>query len=111
MEGESPTLNGMFINRKDNCFITVNDYKENFLSNPKTHLLKPAKNKLGNISKVILDKRNLNLQNATIVNQWKNTKMSSVGLKASKTSKIVSLFYLILKIFTLQFLRIFYQNA
>ena len=96
MEGESPTLNGMFINRKDNCFITVNDYKENFLSNPKTHLLKPAKNKLGNISKVILDKRNL---------------MSSVGLKASKTSKIVSLFYLILKIFTLQLLRIFYQNA
>ena len=29
------------------------------------------KNELGKISKVILDKINLNLQNATKVNQWK----------------------------------------
>ena len=36
--------------------------------------------------------------------------MSSVALNASKTSKILSLFHLILKIFTLQLLRSSYQN-
>ena len=41
----------------------------------------------------------------------KKLRMSSVGLKASKTSKIVRLFHLILKIFTLQLLRKCYQNA
>ena len=41
----------------------------------------------------------------------KTLMMSSVGLKASKTSKIVSSFHLILKIFTLQLLRNSYQNA
>ena len=41
----------------------------------------------------------------------KTLMMSSVGLKASKTSKIVSLFHLILKIFISQLLRNSYQNA
>ena len=50
-------LNRMFINGKNNCFITLKDHKENFLNNPKTRLLNPAKNELGRISKAILDKR------------------------------------------------------
>ena len=54
-------LNRMFINGKNNCFITLKDHKENFLNNPKTRLLNPAKNELGRISKAILDKINLNL--------------------------------------------------
>ena len=66
-------LNRMFINGKNNCFITLKDHKANFLNNPKTRLLNPAKNELGRISKAILDKINLNLRNATKVNQWKNT--------------------------------------
>ena len=37
--------------------------------------------------------------------------MSAVGLKASKTSKIVSSFHLIFKIFTLQLLSNSYQNV
>ena len=41
----------------------------------------------------------------------KTLMMSSLGLKASKTRKIVSLFHLILEIFTLQLLRSYYQNA
>ena len=41
----------------------------------------------------------------------KTLTMSSVGLKASKISKIVSLFHLILKIFTLQLLKNYYQNT
>ena len=45
----------------------------NLLSKPKTLLLNPAENELGRISKEILDEINLNLRNATDVNQWKNT--------------------------------------
>ena len=66
-------VNRMFINGKNNSFITLKDHKANFLNNPKTRLLNPAKNELGRISKAILDKINLNLRNATKVNQWKNT--------------------------------------
>ena len=62
-------LNRMFINGKNNCFITLKDHKENFLNNPKTRLLNPAKNELGRISKAILDKINLNLRNTTKANQ------------------------------------------
>ena len=62
----------MFFNGKNNCFITLKGHKANFLNNWKTHLLNPAKNELGRISKAILDKINLKLQNATKVNQWKN---------------------------------------
>ena len=81
-------------------------------NNSKTRLLNQEINKLGRIGKVILDKINLNLRNATKINQWKNTNvMSSVGSKVLKTSKIVRLFHLILKIFTLQLLRNSYQNA
>ena len=81
-------------------------------NNSKTRLLNQEINKLGRIDKVILDKINLNLRNATKINQWKNTNvMSSVGSKVLKTSKIVRLFHLILKIFTLQLLRNSYQNA
>ena len=66
-------LNRMFINGKNNRFITLKDHKANFLSNPKTRLLNPAKNELGRISKAIRDKINLNLRNVTKVDQWKNT--------------------------------------
>ena len=66
-------LNRMFINGRNNCFITLKDHKANFLKNPKTRLLNPTKNELGRISKGILDKINLNLPNATKVNQWKKT--------------------------------------
>ena len=66
-------LNRMFINDKNSCFITLKDHKANFLNNLKTRLLDPAKNVLDRISKVLLDKINLNLRNATKVNQWKST--------------------------------------
>ena len=66
-------LKRIFINSKNNCFITMKDHKENFLNNPKTRLLNPAKNELGRISKAILDKINLNLRNTTKTDQWKNT--------------------------------------
>ena len=66
---ESKTaLDGMFINCKNNYFITLKDHKEIFLNNPKTRLLNPAENEFARISKAILDKINLNLRNATKVN-------------------------------------------
>ena len=56
-----------------NCFITIKDDKENLLNHPKVHLINPAKNKLGIISKTILDNINIKLFQATKINQWKNT--------------------------------------
>ena len=77
----------MFINSKNNCIISLKDHKENFLSNRKTRLLKPAKNELGRISKAILDKINLNLRNATKVNQWKNTNDVICWFKSIKNKR------------------------
>ena len=57
------------VNSKSSCSITVKDHKLNFLNNPKTYLLNSAKNELDRISKVILDKINLTLRNATKLNQ------------------------------------------
>ena len=66
-------LNRIFINGKNNCFITLKDHKEHFLNNPKTRLPNPAKNEIGRMSKAVLDKINLNHPNTTKANQSKNT--------------------------------------
>ena len=58
----------MFVNGKQNCFITLKASKQ-----PTVRLLNPAKNELGRISKTILDKINVNLRNSLHLNQWKNT--------------------------------------
>ena len=63
----------MFVNGKQNCFITLKDHKSDFQNNPTVRLLNPAKNELGRISKTILDKINVNLRNSLHLNQWKNT--------------------------------------
>ena len=83
----------MVINGKN--VASSKDHKPNFLNNLKTLLLNPAKNELGRISKLMLDNVNLNLRNSTKVNQSQSLAISSVRLKASKSSKIVSLFHLI----------------
>ena len=66
-------LDRMFINGKSNFIITLKDHIDNFLNNLQTRLLNPAKNELDRINKAILDKININLRNATKLNQWKNT--------------------------------------
>ena len=63
----------MFVNGKQNCFVTLKDHKFDFQNNPTVRLLNPAKNELGRISKTILDKINVNLRNSLHLNQWKNT--------------------------------------
>ena len=58
---------------ESNCFIAIKDHKENFLNHPKVHLINPAKNEPGRISKKILDNINIKLFKTTKINQWKNT--------------------------------------
>ena len=61
------------INEESNCFFTLKDHKENLQNNPTVRLIIPAKNEIGRISKVILDKTNSSLIKQLKVNQWKNT--------------------------------------
>ena len=49
-------LQRFYINKEINCFLILKDNKENFQSNPKIKFINPAKNEIGRISKVILDK-------------------------------------------------------
>ena len=51
-------LKRMQTNGENNCFISLKDHKENFQNNPTVRLINPARNELGKISKVILDKIN-----------------------------------------------------
>ena len=55
----------MFVNGTNSCFITLKDHKTNFLNKPKVHLLNPTKNKLGRLSKSILDKINTKFNQST----------------------------------------------
>ena len=66
-------LERMHVNGTNSCFVTLKDHKENFANNPKTRLINPAKNEVGRISKVILDKINKALIESLNVKQWKNT--------------------------------------
>ena len=51
----------MFVNGKQNFFITLKDHSPNFQDNLTVRLLNLAKNELGRISKTILNKNNVNL--------------------------------------------------
>ena len=66
-------LHRLSINEESNCFFTLKDHKENFQNNPTVRLINPAKNDIGRIIKVILDKINSGLIKQLKVNQWKNT--------------------------------------
>ena len=69
----SEVIKRMFVNGKQNCFITLKHHKPNFQNNPTGRLLNPTKNELCRISKTILDKINANLRSSLNHNQWKNT--------------------------------------
>ena len=63
----------MFMNGKQNCFITLKDHKANFQNKCTVPLLNLAKNELDRISKTILGKINVNLLNSLHFKQWKST--------------------------------------
>ena len=56
-------LDRVEINGENNYFFTLKDHKDNFVNNPLVRLINSAKNELGRISKIILDKINLVLTN------------------------------------------------
>ena len=60
------------INGTSNCFITLKDHQENFVNQHTTRLINPARNKIGRISKSILDKI-ICLSKKLKLNEWKNT--------------------------------------
>ena len=60
------------MHEKREAFISLKDHKQNFESNPKCRLINPAKSDLGKISKLILDKINMQLRTILNVNQWRN---------------------------------------
>ena len=64
------------INGTSNHFVTLKDHKENFVNHPTTRLINSAKNKIGRISKSILDKINICSCGKLILNKWKKTQMT-----------------------------------
>ena len=55
------------------AFITLKDHKPDFRQNPSCRLINPAKNELGKVSKLIIEKVNQKLISELHFNQWKNT--------------------------------------
>ena len=60
-------------NEEGNGFVTIKDHKKFFDNHPTVQLINPAKNELGRISKLILDKINKKISQKFELNQWKNT--------------------------------------
>ena len=56
------------------AFITLKDYKENFVNTPTCRLINPTKTELGKISKKIIEDINKQLAEKLKVNQWKSNK-------------------------------------
>ena len=61
-------LDRIQVNGKEECFITLKDHKPNFENNATARIINPVKNKIGRISKVILENINKELRN-----KWNNT--------------------------------------
>ena len=60
-------------NEEGNGFVTIKEHKNFFDNHPTVQLSNPAKNELGRISKLILDKINKKISQKFELNQWKNT--------------------------------------
>ena len=54
-------------------FITLKDHKPDFRQNPLCQSINPAKNELGKVSKLIIEKISGKLISELHFNQWKNT--------------------------------------
>ena len=55
------------------AYITIKDHKEDFQTKPKCRLINPAKTKIGNISKQLLEKLNCEIREVTGLQQWRST--------------------------------------
>ena len=78
----------MQINEEGNSFITIKDHEENFDNHPTVRLMNPAKNELGRISKLILDKINKKISQKFELNQWKSTNVVIDWFKQIKNKNL-----------------------
>lgn len=66
---EKEVVKRMETKDESNNFITIKDHQ------PTVRLIKPAKNELGGIKKLILDKINKKVNQKFELNEWKNSNM------------------------------------
>ena len=64
-------IDRMDIDIESNCFMKIKVHKVNFLNDPKVHLVNPAENELGRISKTKLFETTKNSQLKNMVNAIK----------------------------------------
>ena len=70
----------METNEEGNSFITIKDHKGNFDNQSTVRLINPAKNELGRISKLILDK----ISKKFDLSHWKSTDVVADWFKQIK---------------------------
>ena len=58
---------------KVDAFISLKDYKDNFLPNPKCRLINPGKSEIGKISKLFIENVNTKVRSLSAGHQWKDT--------------------------------------
>lgn len=83
-------INRIFINGKQNHFVTLEGHTPNFQNNSTVRHLNLAKNELGRISKIIIDETKANLHNSSNLSNTKTLKKLSIGSKALKINNISS---------------------
>ena len=63
----------MKIHTTTECYQTIKDHKEEFMSNMPCRVIQPAKPEIQRVSKIILDEINSTIRTTKNVNQWRNT--------------------------------------
>ena len=85
---------------KTPAFITLEDHKDNFQSSLHCRLINPSRNKLGKVSKSILENINLHLLNCCTLTNGNIPPALENGLGTSKIKRTVPLLNSILESFT-----------
>ena len=70
---DKEVIKNMETNEESNSFIPIKDHRENFDKHTTARLINPARNELGRIIKLILDKINKKISPKFVLNQWENT--------------------------------------
>ena len=98
--------NTLYTETVPEAYITIKDHKEAFPNKISCRLINPSKSSIDKISKVILDKISNVVQSRTSVNQWKDRSSVIEWFINIKNKESSSFFFLILKAFTFQSLKI-----
>ena len=65
--------NRMKIHTTTECYVTIKDHKDEFMSKMPCRLINPAKSEMGRVSKILVEDINLKVRDIKKLNQWKNT--------------------------------------